>query len=300
MKLKLATKVVEKVGPKIGKIALKAQKHSPEILLGVGIVGIGACVVLACKSTMKLEEVIDEHKNAVEKVKKCPEGTPKKQFDRDIAKVYGKTGVKLVKLYLPSACVGALSVACICGAQGILLKRVAGLTAAYTAVDEAFKDYRGRVVAKYGEDVDRELRYGAKEELVVSAEVDENGESKLEHHITIDNTKYSQYAFFFDPSCSAWEEDPEYNKMYIMAQQEYLNAKLSSTGHLFLNEVYDAFGAQRTSAGAVVGWIKGNGDGYVDLGLFRGETEADRRFINGLENVFLLDPNVDGVIFDKI
>lgn len=302
MKFALVTKVAEKVGPAIGRVGLKISKRSPEIMLGVGIIGIGTCVVLACKSTMKLEEVIDEHKEEIDVVKNCPEGTPKKETDRAVARVYGKTSAKLVKLYLPSACVGAASIALICGAHRILLKHIVGLTAAYTAVDEAFKDYRGRVVEKYGEDVDRELRYGFKEEKVVTTVTDEEGNTKeiVEEHIDVDGDRPSQYSFFFDSSCTAWEEDPEYNKMYILAQQDYFTALLHARGHVFLNEVRDAFGIERTPAGQVVGWVKGLGDDYVDLGVFRGESEADRRFVNGLENVFLIDPNVDGVIYNRI
>lgn len=302
MQFKIATKAVQKVGPVVGKAMLKVRKYSPEIMIGVGVVGVGACVFMACKATMKLEDVIDEHAAAVDDVKNCPEGTPKKEYNREMAKVYFKTGAELTKLYLPSACVGAVSIACICGAHGIMLKRVAGLTAAYTAVDEAFKDYRSRVVERYGEDVDRELRYGFKEELVTSTETDENGNIKtiLEQHTVVDNTGHSQYAKFFDQSCGPWEKDPEYNLMFLCAQQEFFNNRLKAIGHVFLNEVYDALGIQRTQAGQVVGWVVGNGDGFIDLGIYRGKSEADRRFLNGLENVFLIDPNVDGVIIDKI
>ena len=213
MQFNLATKAVQKIGPIAGKAMLKVSKHSPEIMIGVGIVGIGACVVMACKATTKLDDIVEEHTAAVEEVKSCVEGTPKKVYNREMARVYFQTGKELTKLYLPSACVGAFSVALICGAHGIMLKRVAGLTAAYTAVDEAFKDYRARVVDKYGVDVDRELRYGLKEEMVTSTETDENGKLKtiLEQHTTIDNTGHSQYAKFFDQSCSPWEKDPEYN-----------------------------------------------------------------------------------------
>ena len=302
MKFNVMAKAAEKLGPVAGRAMLKLRKASPEIMIGGGIVvGIG-CVVLACKASMHLEEVIDEHKENVEEAKNCPKDTPKKETDRAVARVYGDTALKLVKLYLPSAALGAVSVGLLCGSHYIMLKRVAGLSAAYAAVDEAFKDYRARVVEKYGEEEDRALRFGYKSENVVATETDENGKVKeiLEQHITIDETGHSQYARFFDQSCPGWDKDPEYNLTFLQATETYFNNLLKARGHVFLNEVYDALGIPRTAAGNVVGWVKGNGDDYIDFGLWKGKDEASRRFINGLENVFLIDPNVDGVILDKI
>ena len=69
---------------------------------------------------------------------------------------------------------------------------------------------------------------------------------------------------------------------------------------LFLNEVYDMIGFEHTPEGAVAGWVKDNGDGFVSFGLDDVNNESARRFVNGEDNVVLLDFNVDGIIFDKI
>jgi hypothetical protein len=87
---------------------------------------------------------------------------------------------------------------------------------------------------------------------------------------------------------------------------------LKSKGSLFLNEVYDLLGIERTKTGAIVGWIydKNNpvGDNEVDFGIFDvkfhddmvGDGLAQRRFVNGLEDVVLLNFNVDGPILDRV
>jgi hypothetical protein len=86
--------------------------------------------------------------------------------------------------------------------------------------------------------------------------------------------------------------------MFLQCQQNYFNQQLKARGHVFLNEIYDAIGLERSKAGTIVGWVTdGNGDGYIDFGMFE---DASRRFINGIEPSILLDFNVDGVIYDLI
>jgi hypothetical protein len=88
------------------------------------------------------------------------------------------------------------------------------------------------------------------------------------------------------------------NRLFVTCQQNYLNHVLQVRGHVFLNEAYDALGLERSTAGAVVGWVMGdNGDNYIDFGIFEAQ---NARFVNGSERSILLDFNVDGVIYDKI
>ena len=77
---------------------------------------------------------------------------------------------------------------------------------------------------------------------------------------------------------------------------------LHARGHVFLNEVYDALGIPRSKEGSVVGWVlNGEGDGYVDFGIFSDpDNQSLRDFVNGREGSILLDFNVDGVIWDRI
>lgn len=108
----------------------------------------------------------------------------------------------------------------------------------------------------------------------------------------------SPYARFFDEASANWVKDPEINHIFVQCQQNFANNLLIARGHLFLNEVYDMLGIDRSSAGQVVGWvISGDGDNFVDFGMFEAHSA---RFVNGYERSILLDFNVDGVVVDKI
>jgi hypothetical protein len=213
---------------------------------------------------------------------------------KDKAVIYTRSVGKIAKLYAPSLLLGAASVACLTKSHSILTQRNLALTAAYAAVDEAFRQYRDRVVEKYGEDQDREFRYSSEEVDIV----DEKG--KLHTEIRVGPDTPSMYARFFDPLSDCWDKNPEYNLIFLQCQQRYVNDMLIARGHVFLNEVYDKLGLDRTKAGSVVGWIvSDDNDNYIDFGVFTGENQT-RSFVNGRDGSILLDFNVDGVIWDKI
>ena len=293
---------------------LKTRKHSPEILIVAGVCGVVASAVMACKATMKASEVIGEAKTNLDAIHECaekPELADKYSEEdkkRDTTIVYVQTGIKMVKLYGPSIALGALSLSSIIMSNHILRKRNAALAAAYTAVDSSFKNYRKRVVEKFGEQVDKELKYGIKATEVEEKKADANGkETVVKKTIqTADGEEVfaSPYARFFDESSPYWEKESEYNLMFLRAQQNWANDKLKSKGYLFLNEVYEALGLQQTKAGQCVGWTYnvGNpeGDNYVDFGIYDVHNSRARDFVNGYGRSILLDFNVDGVILDLI
>lgn len=71
-------------------------------------------------------------------------------------------------------------------------------------------------------------------------------------------TKISMYAQLFDENNPNWTPNTKHNFSFIRVQEAYLNDKLQARGHVFLNEVYDALGMDRTPAGAVNGWLRSN------------------------------------------
>lgn len=291
---------------------LQIKKHSPEILLGVGIVGTVASTVMACKATTKLDSILKETKQTTDIIHAGAtvgniEGHEYTQEDakKDLTIVYAQTGVKLVKLYAPAIAVGALSIACIVSGHKILKGRNLALAAAYAAVDKGFKDYRKNVVEKFGEEIDKELRYNVKAKEYETKETDEKGKEKTTKEIVnVVDSDASVYARFFDELCPDYEKDAEFNLMFLRKQQEWANEVLRSRGHLFLNEVYDSLGIPRTKAGQVVGWIydekKPVGDNYVDFGIYNTKRASNREFVNGYEKAILLDFNVDGDILNLI
>ena len=146
------------------------------------------------------------------------------------------------------------------------------------------------------------MKNGIKKENITVMEMNEKGKTVTSTKTieTVDKDGISQYARFFDESCINWSKTPEYNLMFLNGQQNFANDLLNARGHVFLNEVYDMLGIPRSQAGAVVGWVKGVGDDYIDFGIFEGKTAAARAFVNGAERNILIDFNVDGVIYDLI
>ena len=290
----------------------KVEKHSPEILMGVGVVGVVTAGVMACRATMKLNDILDEAVETREKIKEVAENPQyedrysDEDAKKDLTVNYVQTGVKVAKLYAPSVVVGTASIACLVGSHGILRKRNAALSAAYVTVDKAFKEYKQRVIDRVGEEVEKEIRYGIKAEEVVETFTDEEGnETTVTEKVNAMNPNlYSDYARFFDAGSVCWQNDPEYNLMFLKAQQQYANDLLRSRGRLFLNEVYEMLGLETSKAGQIVGWVydytgeNPNGDNYVDFGIYDMSKERVRAFVNGYEPNILLDFNVDGNIWD--
>jgi hypothetical protein len=287
---------------KAGRQVLLAEKHSPTILFGAGIIGVVVTVVLASKATLKLEEVLEETQAKVKDAQALNrmqrEDYSDRDYRQDVAYIHIRSALHISKLYGPAFVAGVISVGCLAGSHQILSRRNAGLMAAYAAVEKGFAQYRDRVLAEVGPDKEREFRYG-KETREIVEETDHGPE--VTTVTQADPNAHSVYAKFFDQFSSSWEREAEYNRIFLQCQQNYANDKLRARGHLFLNEVYDMLGIERTKAGAVVGWVMSkDGDNYVDFGLFNADNPRARDFVNGREGAILLDFNVDGVIYDKI
>ena len=286
------------------------QKHSPEILAGVGVVGTVASAVMACKATLKLDDILAESKETRDKIKEVAENPRyEKEYSpedakKDLTVNYAQTAMKIAKLYAPAVILGSASLGCLLASNDILRKRNAALSAAYMTVDKSFKEYRQRVVDRFGEEVEKEIRYNIKAEEVTSTVVAEDGsETTVTETVkTMDPNLYSDYAKFFDEASPYWQKDPEYNLMFLKSQQQYATDLLRARGRLFLNEVYDMLGIEKTKAGQIVGWVYNPtnpiGDNFVDFGIFDMSKERVRAFVNGYEPNILLDFNVDGNIWD--
>lgn len=306
------TEIMNNIHRTLGRTGLKLKKYSPEIFLAAGVVGVVASTIMACKATTKISGILEESKDTVNTIHEYLEEPDKKEeyteedSKRDLLIVYRDTAFDLAKIYAPSVVLGAVSIASILASHNIIRKRNAAISAALTMTEKTFKEYRGRVVERFGKEVDHQLRYNIKAKEIKETVVDENGEEKTVTKTVdvADPNTYSDYARFFDDGCTAWEKDPEYNLTFLKAQQRYANDLLVARGHLFLNEVYDMLGIPRSQAGQVVGWVynKENpvGDNFVDFGIYDMYKEKNRDFVNGYERTILLDFNVDGNILELI
>lgn len=284
-----------------GTQSLTVQKNAPTLLFAAGVIGSIGSTVLACRATLRVEDVIDEANKNLDLINGIDEREPEvaksySEQDRqhDTMLVYGRATVEIVKLYAPAVILGGFSIAALTKSHNMLNDRVAALSAAYTALAAGYEKYRAKVIEKYGEEQDREFRQAR---AVVPLEAPD-GKTIDQTVVASDGT--SPYAKFFDQTSPNWSKEAEYNYAFLLNQQNWANDKLRMQGHLFLNEVYDSLGIPRTRQGSVVGWsFSGEGDNYVDFGIFDGDRNT-RAFVNGLEGSVLLDFNVDGVILDFV
>ena len=267
---------------------------------------------MACKATLKLDDILAESKETRDKIKEVAENPRyEKEYSpedakKDLTVNYAQTAMKIAKLYAPAVILGSASLGCLLASNDILRKRNAALSAAYMTVDKSFKEYRQRVVDKFGEEVEKEIRYNIKAMEVENVVANEDGSETVvvEESKVMDPNLYSDYAKFFDEFNPNWQNDPEYNLMFLRAQQQYANDLLKAKGRLFLNEVYDMLGLERTKAGQVVGWVYNpenpTGDNFVDFGIYDMSRERVRAFVNGYEPSILLDFNVDGDVWSMM
>ena len=312
----MKTEFISTLSRSFHKIGFKFKKHSPEILAVTGVVGVVTSAVMACKATTKVNDIINEAKETVDKIHesvgKGLHTSDGEKYTEEVAKkdltiVYAQTGLKFVKLYGSSVALGIASIACLLGSNHILRKRNLALAAALTNVATSFKEYRGRLVDRFGKDVDRELRFGIKAKEIEETVVDKDGnETTVTKTVEVvdPNTAHSLYSIVFCEGNTGWTRNAELNKVFLIQQQNWANDKLKMNGVLTLNEVYDMVGAPRTAYGQIAGWVWTEdgtiGDNFVDFGIFDVNNEKACDFINGREKSIILDFNCIGNILDYI
>lgn len=288
------------------KMKFSVSKHSPELLLGGGLICIGVGVVLACKETLVVDEILDEHEERRSKIEEFHETAKEEdssityteqnyQHDKFVLTI--QTGVKILRNYAPSIAFLGVGVACIVSSYGIMKKRNVALVAAYNAVDTAFKAYRQRVVEDQGEEADVRYMYGVQQEEREVTKEDGTTETAM-----VPTAVHSQYARWFD-ECSCWYSPvPSANLMFLRGIQKQMFTKLRLNRHLFLNEAYDALDIPRSPEGQAVGWIydPNKGEEQLDFHIYDAFYDGARKFVNGAEKAILLDFNVQGPIYDKI
>lgn len=297
----------------LSKVGFAVQKHSPEILMGMGMAGTICSIVSACKRTLKVIDIVNDHKETISEIEKvmeddvivASEGLTEDDKNKAISATYIKTGLKIIQCYAVPALLTTLSLGAMLQSHNILKKRNVALASAYLTLDEAFKGYRKRVENRFGSEVEKEIRYDLTPEKIKTEEVDENGKKHKKNEVIEKlNGNVSGYARVFDKNNSLFEGDPDFDAFFLKNQQNYANDLLKAKGRLFLNDVYELLGFDKTKAGQIVGWVydKNNevGDNYVDFGIFDTDNKNADDFFRGLSDFIILDFNVDGNILSEM
>ena len=310
----MKSKFFSKVAVAANKAIFKTRQHSPEICMIVGVVGTVGSAIWACVATRKLDDVMDESRSKIDAVhddvKAIEDGEvveyTMKDCKKSLTTIYMQASWELTKLYGPSILLGALSIGSIVTSNRILRQRNAALATAYMTVNKSFKEYRSRVVEKFGKEVDQELRYNIQHNTMETVVQNEDGTQTVvtEEYDVVDPNTLSPYARIYDCGNTGWNDDPEQTLWFLRKQQNWADEKLKAQGYLYLNTVLEDLGFPKTKIGHEVGWIydekNPHGDNFVDFGIFDVNNSATRRFVNGYEKAVLLDFNVDGPITDYL
>jgi hypothetical protein len=300
------------ISRKATKQVLTVQKHSPVLLIGVGLIGVGTSMVLACRATLKASDILEEGEKNKSKfehaTRMMDEGRETELTDeeKNILKkgLFGiqlRVAFEITKKYAPAIALGVASVGAMAGSHIILQRRNAGLAAALGIAHKGFEQYRSRVVEELGSEKDLEFRYGTIEETVI----EETPEGPVAKTIKrIDNksdTTEVAYAQFFDPENVNWRDIPNQNTHYIQGLQQHFNNRLRLDGVVVLNDVYEALGFKKTKAGHLVGWVRDaeEGDNFIDF-IIVGDKRHRMDFAKGRVMELMIDFNVQGNILDHI
>lgn len=300
---------IKVVGTKLfGTVTLYAMKYGPDIMVGLGVCGVGGSLFLVNRAARKVDTVMAESNAQINAIKE--------QHNQDVATASGEVGddsynkqltiahikkvVNLGTLYAPAVGLATLSVGLILGSHYILNTRNAGLAAAYKMIDTSYKEYRKRVEKEVGPEKARELRFG---EEVVEEKVEDIGDGVKAIWPPKRRRGNSDYARVFDYDNAHWQNETQFNIFFLRTQQCYLNDLLKARGYVFLNEVYDRLGfitkdTPMSKAGQTVGWFYGgpNNDGEIDFDLAYAESLSDAELAIGIP----LDFNVDGPILSLL
>ena len=285
--------------------------HESDILMGAGTAGVLGGTAMMCKATTKLPKIISEYKTEKQRVIDNLALEPDEEMPKE-AKVYLrklklKTCGKVAVAYGPGAVVEVGSLVGMWKGYGKVKTTCIGLSTAYMGLKAGFDKYRSNVKETYGEEADKKMLYGYREQEVVHTEEDGTTTSETIHVYPQNSADMpSPYArYFCYGEADAAEKSYDYNLDFVRQAQIVAQNMLNCNRKLMLNDVYEMLGIKHSVAGNHVGWInhKGivSGDGRVDLRIqtvYREVIGPDGQPA-GWERVIMIDPNVDGAIEEK-
>lgn len=202
-----------------------AKKHSPEILIGMGIAGAASSVIFAVKATPKAMILLEE-----------------KRQELGVEKLEAKEIIKTAApVYIPTAVSFGVSVACIVGASSVNARRNAALTAAYTLSESTLRTYRDKVLETVGEDKEREIRQKA---------AIEQQQKTPEPQALVVSSAAGQLKCF----------DSLSGRYFVSTKNEIdkavneFNRQLRDDMRISLNDWYDLIGLDTNKLGDMLGW----------------------------------------------
>lgn len=224
---------------------------SPEIFLGVGIICVVGGTLLACRNTLKIKTVLDDHNEMIEKINKF-RGTPKYSEEdarQDTAVLYRNTIGDMAKAYAPVVALEVIGLGCILYSHKVLSDRYFGALSTINAMQLGLNAYRNRIKDKLGEQEEFDLFHNIKKELVEEEYIDEKGKKKtrmVEKPITSGEAA-TRFSYMFDRNSWGFK-DMYSNKRFFNFTEKSFNEQLYSRGkdtgfsNMTAKEITDYFG----------------------------------------------------------
>lgn len=311
MKMKLKVNdILAKTAGKMERLSFNIKRNSPQLLVAGSILTGAAAIVTACIATRKIDDVLEEHSNSMEKLERAELNEDEHKNIK--AKIYVRTGLKMAALYAPTAALAVTSGASMLWAFKITETRYNSLSAAFMATDQAFKQYRGRVIDQLGEEVDHQLRFGKPVEQIEESKSESN-EPTTDKPIVYSNAITADpYIRIFDETNPMFEQNGDYNLNRLIQVQSVVNNSLRNRGFVMLWEVLQKLGYPVTPESLTLGWVLDRskfkytgdnddialdyiGDALIDFGIY---DKANSLFINGEIPECRLLFNVHGNVYD--
>lgn len=224
------------------KVKLSTAKHSPEILIGIGVAGFITTTVLAVKATPKALDLIARADD--------------KKFDNG----HGEhlTKVEVIKAawkpYIPAAVTGVVSIACVIGSNSVNAKRNAALATAYQLSTAALNEYKDKVIETIGEKKEQTIR-----EKISKDRIEQNPVTNSTVYVTGDGD-----SLFLEPiSKRYFKSDIERVRSVINTLNETMYN--DPFGNISLSDFYDDIGLERTDISDDIGWNIANGSIKVEF-----------------------------------
>lgn len=224
------------------KVKLSTAKHSPEILIGIGVAGFITTTVLAVKATPKALDLIARADD--------------EKFDNG----HGEhlTKVEVIKAawkpYIPAAVTGVVSIACVIGANSVNAKRNAALATAYQLSTAALNEYKDKVIETIGEKKEQTIR-----EKISKDRIEQNPVANNTVYVTGDGD-----SLFLEPiSKRYFKSDIERVRSVINTLNETMYN--DPFGNISLSDFYDDIGLERTDISDDIGWNIANGSIKVEF-----------------------------------
>lgn len=303
------------------KLGVKIAKHSPDILVGVGIAAMGTSVVHACLVTStKAEEIVEAHEKRIQTIEKAVDiskhggdefsGKFTEQDERrELAVAYTKTVGDIIKNYWAPITEFAVGAICICVAHRILNKRVLYLAASYNGLQKTYNTYRDRIKDEYGEEADIFGVTGVHKEPFEYTEVAEDGtQTEVKRDIRpMTASDLSDCAVVFDEMFSSeWTDNALTNLDVIKRVEKYYNDILGyKRDFVYWSDCLMDLGIwnrlpiekQRRIIGK--GWVYDPANPRkISFGIIDWDrpvlSERNADMIMGYEPSVWLDPNIDG------